>query len=230
MLDAFLQWLGLGLCHQIPARSYFGGGVQAPVCVRDTGIYVGFVIAFVLIALLHRGERPTGFPKAFVWAAMGLFLIFMGWDGVTSYGGFRETTNQIRLLSGLGVGFSVAAILVPMLNDEVWRSAGSGRVLDPAWRFAAWLLAVPASYAMVEVLGPLIGIGFPLLIAACILITLTSINLVIVAMFPAFGRKGTNLRSLAAPLLIALAISFAEIFLAGQLRLALDALARSLGG
>ena len=62
MLAEFLHWLGFGLCHQLPERSFFGGGVQVPVCARDTGIYVGFVVAFALIALVHRGERPTGFP------------------------------------------------------------------------------------------------------------------------------------------------------------------------
>ena len=230
MLNEFLHWLGLGLCHQVAARSYFGGGVQAPVCVRDTGIYVGFALAFVLIALMHKGERPRGFAKPHVWVVMGLFLAFMGWDGVSSYAGLRETTNGMRLLSGLGVGFSVAAIITPMLNDEVWTFGGNCRVLDPVWRFWTWLLAVPAAYGVVSLLGPRLGVAFPVAIAVCIVATLTAINLVIVSMLPAFDRKASSLRQLVLPITIACAIAFVEILLAGQLRIALDSLARRLGG
>ena len=76
MIAEFLQWMGFGLCHQLPERSFFGGGVQVPVCARDTGIYVGFVVAFAVIALVHSGERPKGFPRPYVWAVMGCSACF----------------------------------------------------------------------------------------------------------------------------------------------------------
>ncbi len=85
MIAEFLQWMGFGLCHQLPERSFVGGGVQVPVCARDTGIYVGFVVAFAVIALVHRGERPREFPRPYVWAVMGVLLALLAWDGVTSY-------------------------------------------------------------------------------------------------------------------------------------------------
>ena len=45
MLAAFLHWLGLRPVPPAPERSFFGGGVQVPVCARDTGIYIGFVLS-----------------------------------------------------------------------------------------------------------------------------------------------------------------------------------------
>ena len=225
MLADFLHWMGLGLCHQLPERSFAAAGVQAPVCARDTGIYIGFTVALLLIAIMHRPARPRGFPRARVWMAMGLFIAFMAWDGVTSYAGLRATTNEMRLITGLGVGFAVAAVLVPMLNDEVWKFADAGRVLDPVWRFALWLAALPVAYAATLWLGPKLGVAFPVLIALCILFTLTAINLVIVSMLPVFDRRAERLRDLVVPVAIALLVSFAEIALAGQLRLLLDRLA-----
>lgn len=227
MLEEALRWLGFGLCHQLPERSYTVLGVQAPVCVRDTGIYLGFLISFWLIVLLHRGERRRGFPAPHVWAIMAVLLAFMGWDGVTSYAGLRETTNELRLITGLGVGFSAAALVVPMLNDELWSSSSSQRVLDPLWRLSVWLVAIPISWLLIGVLGVRLGVAFVLLIAGSILFTLAAVNLVIVGMLPAFDRRVTRLAGLPVPIGIALAIAMAEVYIAGVVRgLLIDLAAR----
>ena len=127
MLDGLLHAFGYGLCHQLPERSFFGAGVQVPVCARDTGIYVGFVVSLVVLSALSRGRRPRGFPPPRAWAILGLLVLTMAVDGVSSYAGWRSTTNDIRLWTGLAAGFACAAIVLPMLNDTLWRSPGQGR-------------------------------------------------------------------------------------------------------
>lgn len=224
MLQRILIWMGFGLCHQIPERSFISGGIQAPVCARDTGIYVGFTIALAVIWLLHRGERPRRFPRAYVWVVMGLLVAFMGWDGVTSYAGLRVTSNALRLMTGLGVGFSTAVLIVAMLNDELWRESTFQPVLDPPWRLVVWFAAIPASYAVLYWLAPLLGAVYPVLVAVCILITLTTVSLVIVGMFPAFDRRLTPGPKLLLPLAVALALAIAEIALAAELRVFLNAI------
>ena len=229
MLEEFLHWLGFGLCHQMPERSYVAGGLQAPVCVRDTGIYVGFVIAFAVVALLHRGQRPSDFPHTYIWVVAAGFVAAMGFDGVTSYLGLRSTTNELRLITGLGVGFSASILVFPMLNDLLWRGGGSGRVLDTPSKFAVWLAALPVSYVAIHYGGPALGSWFPMLIAAAVVFTLTAINLVIVAMLPFFDRKATSARQLLAPATVALVVAFVEIALAAQFRWALLSLSERLG-
>ncbi len=224
MLEGFLQWMGLGLCHQLPERSFFGGGVQVPVCARDTGIYMGFVAAFALLAIVHRGERPRGFPRWPAWAVMGVYLAAMAWDGLSSYSGLRVTTNDLRLITGLGVGIAAATVVYPMLQDEVWRISGPGRLLEPAWRFWAWLLLLPASFGVIRWGAPLLGVGYPLLVAVCIVFTLAAVNLVIVGMLPMFDRRAERLSQLALPVLAAVVLAFAEIAAASALRLFLEGL------
>ena len=223
MIESFLHWFGFGLCHQLPERSFFGGGAQVPVCARDTGIYVGFLVSLALISALHRGSRPREFPSVAGWIAIALMIGAMGIDGVSSYAGWRATTNDLRLITGLLAGYAIAAMLAPMLNDVVWRTGSRERVLDPVWRLLVWLATVPVAFVAIRFVLPLLGIGYPLLVAAMILATLTAVNLVMVSILPPFERKADRLRDAWLSILIAIGLSFMEIWLAGLLRLWLEA-------
>jgi uncharacterized membrane protein len=229
LLQGFLHWMGYGLCHQLPERSFFGGGVQVPVCARDTGIYFGVLISLAVIALLHKGERPKLFTGTAGWVAIALMIGSMALDGGTEYAGLRGTTNELRLITGLLAGFAVGAIIAPMLNDELWVRGGQSRVLDTPRRLWIWLAAVPVSYVTIYWVLPLMGIVYPVLVAFAIVGTLTAVNMVMVCMLPKFDRQSMRLRDAWLAILIAAGVSFAEIWLAGLLRDALNLLARRLG-
>jgi len=229
-LQAVLHWEGYGLCHQLPQRSFFGGGVQVPVCARDTGIYLGVLISIALVAALHRGSRPTGFPTRAGWSLMAVMVGAMALDGVTEYAGLRTTTNELRLITGLMAGFAIGAALVPMLNDEIWRLASPERVLSKPWQLAAWFSAVPISYAIVYWAFPLLGLAYPIIVALAIVATLTAVNLVVVSMLPAFERKADRLSDAWLAIVVAVGIALAEIWLAAALRAWLVAATLRLGG
>lgn len=229
-LQSLLHSMGYGLCHQLPERSFFGGGVQVPVCARDTGIYFGVVISFVLISALHRGSRPIGMPTPAGWVAIALMIGAMALDGITEYAGLRPTTNELRLITGLLSGFAVGALIAPMANDVLWRRSSGERVLNTPARLALWLLAVPVSYAAVYWGLPLTGQVYPILVAFSIVVTLVLVNLVIVCVLPVFERRAESVLDVWAPALVALALSGLEIWGSAQLRLGTMALARFLVG
>lgn len=218
MLDGFMQWLGFGLCHQLPERSFIAGGLQLPVCARDTGIYIGFAVSLAVVALLHGRSRPTGFPHPRTWLVMAVFVGLMAWDGITSYAGLRETTNDLRLFTGLAAGFAMAVVVAPILNDELWRTASRERVLEPIWRLAVWVAVLPVSYLIIRSGGPLLGIGYASITAAAIIFTLSCVNLIVVAMLPTFDRRAESLFDLVPAIVIAVIIAVVEIWLAGILR------------
>lgn len=224
MLDPVLRWIGFGLCHQLPERSFFGGAVQVPVCARDTGIYVGFLVSILVIAALQR-NRPTGLPSPGVWVLLGAMVLAMAVDGVSSYGGWRETTNAIRLLTGLLAGYAMGAVALPLINDELWRSTASDRILARWSTVVAWLASLAAVFAGIYWLAPLLGAFYPILVTVCILGTLTAVNLLIVLLPRAFGRKAERLRDAWLPLLLAFALSWLEIALSAAVKSVLIALA-----
>ncbi len=228
VLTAFLHWMGYGLCHQLPERSFFGGGVQLPVCARDTGIYIGVLLSLAIISAIGRGSRPRQLPTRAGWVVIALMIGTMALDGGTEYAGLRGTTNELRLITGLLSGFAIGAILTPMINDELWRTSAAGRVLDTPWKLAVWLSAVPVAYAVVYWGLPMLGVGYPILAGLAILGTLTAVNLVLVCMLPPFERRAEKLWQAWPALLVALAVSFLEIWATAEMRLGIVTLAMRL--
>ena len=224
MFEQALHWFGYGLCHQLPERSFFGGGIQVPVCARDTGIYLGLVVSYVTVAFLHRGERATGFPRPWVWLAFLAALAAMGFDGVSSYAGWRSTTNELRLITGLGVGFSAGALVYPMLQDVLWVQSSTQRVLDPPNRFGRWLLMLVVSYAVIWWGAPAMGLVYPIVVVGATVTAIALVNLVIVGILPRFDRRARTHRDLILPVLLAMGLAVVEIAVAAWVRIWLERL------
>jgi uncharacterized membrane protein len=126
--DGFLDWLGYSICHQLPERTiHFGNGALF-VCARDTGLYVGFFLVLMAIALPWR-RRQGGFPSRPWQACMLLAFLYFSIDAVSSTLGWRESNNVIRFTSGLLMGSAAALLVCPLVNRLAWRAPREERVL-----------------------------------------------------------------------------------------------------
>lgn len=218
MLQRFLTALGYGLCHQLPERSFIAGGVQLPVCARDTGIYLGFAIALLVITLLERRRRATEPAPVWVLVLAALMVGAMAVDGLTSYMGLRETTNDLRLATGLAAGFGLSVIVTPMLNGQLWRDGRRDRVLGHPSAALIWLGSLPASYLLVRYAAPLTGVVYPLVTAVAIVFTFLLVNLVIVTLLPSLERKAVRLRDSWLPIALAMGLTVLELLAASWIR------------
>lgn len=88
------------MCHGRPERSLALAGVAMPICARCVGIYAGLLVglaAFWLIPYLReRVVRP------FALAA----VIPLAIDGLTQLAGLRESTNELRIATGIIAGLA----------------------------------------------------------------------------------------------------------------------------
>jgi len=106
-----LWQIGYALCHQLPERSLFIGGYQLPVCARDTGTMLGFGVA-LLFYIIAKRWKCAKLPDLPVLIVAGIGFALFAFDGLSSYLGFRDTSNSFRLISGLGFGLSLGIMLL----------------------------------------------------------------------------------------------------------------------
>jgi uncharacterized membrane protein len=104
--------IGDRLCHQKAERSFFINDNQMPFCSRCTAIWLGLAIGLgvmvfyriqlneKLLFIVIAGLAPTGI------------------DGIGQLFGFWESTNIIRVVTGLTVGI-VCGVSIGIIIDEI---------------------------------------------------------------------------------------------------------------
>lgn len=118
--------IGYSVCHQIFERSFQINGQPISLCARCTGMYVGVLLGVVY--QLFLGRRRAALPeKKFLFVLLAFFIAF-GIDGVNSaarlfldHGLLYEPNNTLRLLTGTGMGLTMAAVILPTFNQTVWK-------------------------------------------------------------------------------------------------------------
>lgn len=191
--------------------------MRVPVCSRDVGIYLGFAIALGVLTLLYR-DRPSRLPPAWVNVILAFGVGLMAADGVSSYTGLRQTTNEIRLMTGLMTGFALAAWVTPLVNAELWRAPGQARVLGGAREALAYVLALGASYAFIWYVAPDLGVAYPISVAAAIVATFVMVNLFIVSLLPPFGGRSERLVEAWPALSLALVLAGVQLAASAMLK------------
>jgi len=99
--------IGRLVCHQMPSRTLRIGGHQLPVCARCTGAYLGLYIGYLLLPMRRRDK--CGPPNLWITLSMTVPIIV---DFTTQLTGFRTSTNEVRLMTGLLFGVASAPWLV----------------------------------------------------------------------------------------------------------------------
>jgi uncharacterized membrane protein len=118
-----LDAMGFGVCHQIHTHSFTIGGHQLPLCARCTGMYLGVFSALFILSRMRK--RAVGLPTAGILGLLGLFFGTMVADGFNSTfqtfgGGFWDSTNVVRLITGTLSGLAIALVFYPVFNGNMW--------------------------------------------------------------------------------------------------------------
>jgi uncharacterized membrane protein len=108
---SFIYAVGDRLCHQKNERSFFINENQMPFCSRCIAIWVGVSIGLAFM-IFYRVALDERFLFLVIFS-----LVPVGIDGFGQLLGFWESTNFIRLLTGLFVGI-MCGIAIGVIIDE----------------------------------------------------------------------------------------------------------------
>ena len=104
--------VGYAVCHRIELRSFHLDGRPLPLCARCSGMYLGALAG--ALYQLSKGRRG-GLPARKLWPALIALGLAFAVDGINSYlhfipglSGLYEPNNTLRLVTGTGLGLSVA--------------------------------------------------------------------------------------------------------------------------
>ena len=119
-----LPAIGYAVCHQREEHSFFLHGHQFPLCARCTGMYLGVLLSLGFQFLQGRKGK---FPP--IGVLIILALLFLGFivDGTNSLlqqlpdaKELYQPQNWLRLLTGMGAGICIGAVLTPIVNQTLW--------------------------------------------------------------------------------------------------------------
>ncbi len=210
MIYRIIDWFGFAVCHQLPERTLHYGTLALPVCARCTGIYIGMLAGFIFLFVVNR-KHEYGFPPWWALLVGACGIILMGIDGVTSYGGFRPTTNELRLITGLMAGSALPMVLVPIFNYQAWKESSEQRIIK-GWRdFLLYLGVIGAvlvffQYRPVWLFWPLYLIN-----GLAVIFAFVYVNMILVMLVPWWAQKAERLRDLIVPIGVAAVVAFGEL-------------------
>lgn len=205
------------MCHQIPTRVISISGGPLPVCARDTGLYLGFFVSFVFLWAIDKGKRNNELPSKGVLVLAILAIIALALDGITSYSGLRDTTNAVRLITGLSTGFALPLLLFPIFNYQLWKRSSYESVLLERWQKILALFVVIMTFVLIQIAQRInIQLGaeiFSTLVAVSIIFTFLIINLILLTLIPLWYQKADRLSQLSVPVILALILAIVELSL-----------------
>ena len=116
---ASMRWrlLFRALCHGIPKRCLELWNVPMPICARCVAIYAGLILGILLCMVLPRLQEITA-RRILGFALLPVFV-----DGITQLAALRESTNPLRIETGLLAGMALTLWALSAVESHVLSTA-----------------------------------------------------------------------------------------------------------
>jgi len=184
--------IGYALCHQISERSFQINGQPISLCARCTGMYVGAMLG--ILYQLGLGRRRTAWPQKKYLFVLGIFFVAFGIDGINSaarlflpHGLLYEPNNTLRLLTGTGMGLTMAAMILPTFHQTVWKQYAQESFFSHWGQFAGMLALGYISAVLILTENPAILLLFTIVSTLGIIVLLVMLYMMILIVI--FGSE-----------------------------------------
>jgi uncharacterized membrane protein len=214
-----------GVCGQV--HNVELGGLQLPLCARNTGIYGSVGLTVLSLWLTGRG-RATALPH------ISLLLTLVGLGAAMAFDGFNsllrdlglphayQPWNPLRTLTGIGAGVGLGTVMVWMFNQTLRADPDETQPIM-RWRDLAATLGL--GLVMLTLMYRDGAVGFwPIAIIAWsgLVGVLFSIIMIMTGLALGYERRVFRLTQLARPATIALVLTGVLLAVMAALRFAID--------
>jgi uncharacterized membrane protein len=104
------------VCAQIPSHSFYVFGHQLGMCARNLSIYAAMFLGSLIFVLSKK--RLPGIP----WWLWVLMVLPLAVDGTTQMFGWRESTWELRVLTGSLFGLANVWFALPLIQKTILQS------------------------------------------------------------------------------------------------------------
>lgn len=101
------------VCAQVPSHSFYLYGHQLGLCARNLSIYSSMTLTGIVFILSKK--RLPGIP----WWLWVLMLLPIAWDGISQMFGLRESTWELRVLTGTLFGVGNIWFVFPLIQKTL---------------------------------------------------------------------------------------------------------------
>jgi uncharacterized membrane protein len=101
------------VCAQVPSHSFYIFGHQLGLCERNFSIYTSMFLGSLVFALSKK--RLPGIP----WWVWVLMLLPIAVDGITQMFGLRESTWELRVITGTLFGLGNVWFALPLMQKSL---------------------------------------------------------------------------------------------------------------
>ncbi|NJN18709.1 MAG: DUF2085 domain-containing protein [Oscillochloris sp.] len=226
-----LEWKMYAVVHGVCAQQHniFLGELQFPLCARNSGIYLSFLLTLGYVYLIGRG-RAGRIPPLSITITLLLFVAIMGFDGFNSLfvdigaPNLYTPQNWLRTLTGMGMGVSIAVLLHLVLNLTLRKDVQQDQPVLRNWLELGGILVVNL-LALAAIYGNLSFMFWPLAFVAFFGITgvLYLVSLLLTSLFMGYEGSVTSIKQLARPATVALLPTLVMLGLMSWLRFWMEA-------
>jgi len=225
-LDERMAAILHGLCSQQHNTTL--GGLTFPICTRCSSIYISAMLTFGYLWALGR-RRAGRIPPWPITVFLVSFVLALALDGFNSF--FAELNlpklypplNELRSLTGMGMGITEAIFLALMLNLSLGKDVDQNQPILQNWRELGSLIALNL-LTLVAIYGHLDFLAWPLAFLAFLgmLFILFLINLLIVSLILSYDGLITRVPQLAKPAIFAIFLTLIIVSATSTLRFWLE--------
>ena len=213
-----MEIVGFSVCHQLGTRSLIFGETVTPLCSRCTGIYMGFLLAAIILFIMFR-RRQSELPPLYVMIILAIFFLSTVIDGLASYLDLYVTDNIIRFSSGVLSGAAIMVVLYPVFNFQYYREPARERVFKKPLTFAVFIVILAAFIVLSLFQFDFLGSFYYYLSGISVIFTFFFVSLVMIFLIPGFSQKADRLFTiyLILPAVLSLLLTALELFIAYKL-------------